>query len=540
MNNITRFFAALLSIFPYIIPHSQTNFTWFSGSSTFNATSDYGNVGIEAANNHPGARENSASWTTTDGKLWLFGGKGLTASQVGFLSDLWSFDLSTNLWTWRGGSDNTNNMGNYVSMGTATSIGNPSKRQNAATWVGKDGCLYLFGGQQTPSNNPLYLLNDLWKFNPNTNQWTWLSGSSNTNDSGNYGMKGIEATTNCPPSRFGAQYWTDTTGTFWLFGGRTCLSCGTNVTRLNDLWKYDIVTNVWTWVGGSNQPNQTGTYGIQNTASAANVPGARQAGVTWTDVNNNLWLFGGDGFSIDSNSVGYLSDLWQYNITNSTWNWVKGPQTIGIGGNYGTLLNGTPSTGPGSRQMSVSFGNLSSKLWLFGGWGQVNQQSFGRLNDLWSFDISTLNWTWEAGCNCSDSPANYGILGLTSSSNKSGARRMSTGWEFNNNFYFFGGNGYDINDSLGLLGDLWKINPGQTNLHSENISEFHIWPNPASSTIHISGIQNEVELIICDLKGIVLLSQNLFLDTEIELPKLSSGAYLLKIGNITQKFIISE
>jgi hypothetical protein len=30
----------------------------------------------------------------------------------------------------------------------------------------------------------------------------------------------------------------------------------------NDLWKYDTVTNIWTWMHGSDQPNQNG--GLQN------------------------------------------------------------------------------------------------------------------------------------------------------------------------------------------------------------------------------------------------------------------------------------
>jgi hypothetical protein len=47
------------------------------------------------------------------------------------------------------------------------------------------------------------------------------------------------------------------------------------------------------WFGGSNAPGASGVYGTQGVAAATNVPRARDGGVTWTDSNGNLWLFGG-------------------------------------------------------------------------------------------------------------------------------------------------------------------------------------------------------------------------------------------------------
>ena len=31
--------------------------------------------------------------------------------------------------------------------------------------------------------------------------------------------------------------------------------------RLNDLWRYDIATGMWTWMNGANTVEQVGTYG---------------------------------------------------------------------------------------------------------------------------------------------------------------------------------------------------------------------------------------------------------------------------------------
>ena len=64
---------------------------------------------------------------------------------------------------------------------------------------------------------------------------------------------------------------------------------------LNDLWKFDGAD--WTWMSGSNQTNQKGSYGIKGQASSTNVPGARYGAVSWLDSKNDLWLFGGYGHS---------------------------------------------------------------------------------------------------------------------------------------------------------------------------------------------------------------------------------------------------
>ena len=63
--------------------------------------------------------------------------------------------------------------------------------------------------------------------------------------------------------------------------------------QLNDLWKYNISTNQWTWMSGSNTVNQIGIYGNNGVPSNSTTPGTRAYSVSWTDKENNLWLFGG-------------------------------------------------------------------------------------------------------------------------------------------------------------------------------------------------------------------------------------------------------
>ena len=56
----------------------------------------------------------------------------------------------------------------------------------------------------------------------------------------------------------------------------------------------------WTWINGSNERNQAGEYGELK-------PGARKGAVSWKDVSDNYWVFG--GYGIDGNGdYGYLND----------------------------------------------------------------------------------------------------------------------------------------------------------------------------------------------------------------------------------------
>ena len=52
---------------------------------------------------------------------------------------------------------------------------------------------------------------------------------------------------------------------------------------LNDVWKYNLSTNQWTWMQGSNEPDKAGKYGTQGVTESTNAPGARTFGHGWSD-----------------------------------------------------------------------------------------------------------------------------------------------------------------------------------------------------------------------------------------------------------------
>ena len=65
--------------------------------------------------------------------------------------------------------------------------------------------------------------------------------------------------------------------------------------------KAQTLNSSWTWISGSNSINQNGIYGTQGIASSSNIPGGRYNSISWIDSNNNLWLFGGNGYSTNNN-----------------------------------------------------------------------------------------------------------------------------------------------------------------------------------------------------------------------------------------------
>ena len=91
----------------------------------------------------------------------------------------------------------------------------------------------------TPTGTTYGYLNDLWRYDPATGQWTWMSGAETADQVGNFGSKGVPDAHNVPGARQYSVSWTDSVGNLWLFGGS--VKVGTNINgHLNDLWRYEV------------------------------------------------------------------------------------------------------------------------------------------------------------------------------------------------------------------------------------------------------------------------------------------------------------
>ena len=357
--------------------YNPTTHTWTqeNTSSSPNLPGVYGTRGAPGTGNLPGARNDSVSWIDHSGNLWLFGGYGYdSVGLAGELNDLWEYNPTAKTWTWVSGSNQANQTGVYGTRGTPSTSNVPGARLASVSWIDLTGNLWLFGGQGYAASGSLGDLNDLWEYTPGTGQWTWVSGSNQTSQTGVYGTQGTPSSSNVPGARHDSVAWTDSSGTLWLFGGQYQDPTTHQSEELNDLWEYAPGTGQWTWVSGSNQFNPVGSYG------SSPVPGSRDSSVAWTDTSGNLWLFGGYGYASTS-TAGELNDLWKFNLGARQWTWVNGGNQINQVGSYGSQP-GTPGM-PGARSSANAWFSTSGSgsLWLFGGWeGNGNY-----LNDLWQY-----------------------------------------------------------------------------------------------------------------------------------------------------------
>jgi N-acetylneuraminic acid mutarotase len=365
---------------------------------------------------------------------------------------------TTHRWTWVSGSDTKNALAVYGSQGTAAASNVPGAREDALSWLGSSGKLWLFGGFGYNSVGHRGRLNDLWMYDPTAAEWTWVSGNQTLDQAGIYGIKGIAAPSNVPGARNRSVSWIDPQGILWLFGGIGYAEAGA-YGSLNDLWAYDPAAGEWTWVSGSNGIDQAGTYGTLGTADPSNMPGARIGAVSGIDAQGKVWLFGGYGYD-SAGDKGWLNDLWVYDPTALQWTWISGSDVDGQAGTYGTVQTADASNVPGGRYRAVSWLDSSGAFWLFGGEGLDSAGTRGNLNDLWEYDPTTGEWTWMLGSETTSQAGTYGTVDTADVSNVPGARSGAISWtDSEGHLWLFGGYGYDSASAMRWLNDLWMYDP---------------------------------------------------------------------------------
>lgn len=533
------YFLSVLSLLNTFVFAQLNQWTWVSCDNTTDPIGSYGTQGVAANGNKPGARESGYTWMDANGNLWLLGGYGFTSSNSALaeLNDLWKYNPTTNQWTWMKGDNIDNPIGVYGTQGVASAINKPGGRDGGISWTDASGNFWMFGGYGLTSTTTSGNLNDIWRYNPTTNQWTWQKGDINVDPVAVYGTQGVSASANTPQGRWLCVGWKDASGNFWMFGGEDVNG------YLNDLWKYDPVSNQWTWIKGDNTNDQAGVYGTQGTASATNKPGARYSATTWADNSGNLWMFGGLGFAT-SNTAGsddFLNDLWKYNIATNQWTWIKGDNATYQTGVYGTQGTAAANNKPGARAGALSWNDGSGNLWLYGGYGLNSSNIAGFLNDLWKYNISTNQWTWIKGDDAIDLSGVYGTLGTAAATNKPGARYWSNGWTDNSgNFWLMGGQGYSAS-TQGDVNDLWKFMVSfPTGVNDIPAAENFIktYPNPVKDNVTVSLTERSVSARfnyqLTDINGSVIAEKKNGNNTQsFDLAILQKGIYIIKVTNLS-------
>ena len=138
-------------------------------------------------------------------------------------------------WTWMKGSASLNGAGVYGTMGVPNPANTPPALYASIEFTDLQGRFWIYGGAGIN-----FVSAEMWMFDPQTNNWTWVRGENSlapTLPTAVYGIQGVPSPLNHPGIRaYGTAGWTDLSGNLWIFGGNG--SSGFE----NDLWKYDIGT----------------------------------------------------------------------------------------------------------------------------------------------------------------------------------------------------------------------------------------------------------------------------------------------------------
>lgn len=357
------------------------------------------------------------------------------------------------VWTWQGGSDQPGSPGVHGTMGVAAPWTSPGGRVNSATWKDASGNLWIFGGYGVDANGSQGWLNDLWKYDKSSGQWTWMHGDSVKNANSTVGVLGVADPANNPGGRHTSACWSDADGNFWLFGGFGFAANSSG--DMCDVWKYTVSTDQWTWMGGNADAYGFANYGTQSVPDVANSPGAREFPTAWLGDSNTVWIFGGYGFPAPG-VWGYLSDLWKYNMTTGEWTWVSGGPATNESSVFGTQGVADPANKPAGRGYVCHWKDHEGNLWMFGGRQITYIDGDGWLSDLWKYDVSAGLWTWVSGGQGIDERGVYGTKYQADPANRPGGRESAIGWEdTSGNTWIFGGAGFG-SSWISVQNDIWK------------------------------------------------------------------------------------
>lgn len=484
------FILLLLETTAFNISKAQ-EWAWLRNHSIMSSPGIYTSIGDVHSNNTPGGRTTGAMWFYNN-SVYIFGGFGWDKnSDEGFLNDLWRYDLATDKWIWLSGSSVRNSPGNYGTINIPAVTNTPSARSDLISWE-HNGEFYLFGGNGYDIDNKQGLLNDIWKFNPTNNTWTWISGNGEFNEPANHGVINTPAVSNTPGGRAGAIAW-NINNKMYLYGGVIAQSKveGSSVDRYGDLWEYDLVINTWTWIKGNSLPNTPSFHLAQGVASPLNEPGTRRGSIPG-EINGQLYLLG--GFNIFMGAGGTNNDLWKFDPSTNMWTWVKGDDGADINGVYGQIGVENVQNKPGSRSQTKMWVS-NNALYLFGGIGQGESQG-GHLSDIWKYNPASNAWTWVGGSKEIEIESRYGAQGHFSINNTPSGRASIYISNNQTDIYLFGGIEISDDPQFGgvSLNDLWQLKLIQQqgssvieNFRAKKIRDAEVeltWdvPNPAGIT----------------------------------------------------------
>jgi Galactose oxidase, central domain len=110
--------------------------------------------------------------------------------------------------------------------------------------------------------------------------------------------------------------------------------------------QYSLSAGESYFVGGQVNPQPPTPY------STTLTPLPRDSAMHWTDLDGNLWLFGGF-----SSTMNMLDDFWKFNVFTNEWENIL----------YNSSYYSNPPTRPSARIGSACWRDAAGSFWLFGG-----------------------------------------------------------------------------------------------------------------------------------------------------------------------------
>ena len=196
---------------------------------------------------------------------------------------------------------------------------------------------------------------------------------------------------------------------------------------------------------------------VADNAGDPTAPNARRAAATWVDAQGNLWLFGGRYYNSSEFFSSTYNDLWVFDGTR--WKQVmSGDPSPSTPASYGSLDVAASTNTPPSRGSAQIWKDKTDTIWMYGG-----EPRSGLLADLWKFNGT--NWVWEGGAQYTPLTNNqapiapvYGQQGVPALSNTPGGRSRAVTWvDHQGKLWLYGGEGYDTNGTSGTKADLWRL-----------------------------------------------------------------------------------
>jgi len=184
--------------------------------------------------------------------LVIFGGYDHAIPAI--LDDMWIYDINLNSWTF---------LMNY-SMTIAAGNDQPVNKYGFDMVMLKNGTIVLFGGLSSINAYG----NDLWFYDPDLNLWSYISGNKNQilNDTLNVAIYDIY-----PGGRRSYSMNVLDDDSIILIGGQGQNDSSITQRNIDDIWKYNPTTNVWSFLYGSKQLDANGDPGYINYQCAVTI-----------------------------------------------------------------------------------------------------------------------------------------------------------------------------------------------------------------------------------------------------------------------------